>query len=217
MIAQLINALVLGSVLLLFSLGLSLAWGTLDVLNLAHGALFILGGYFGFEIGRSTSLPFVVVLVMAMIGAGIAAVGIEIVAFGPIRSRIRNKRQAELAALVASLGASIVLGQLISNWTNSAIFAPKEKLFNVHRFDLGRFSFTNIDLLIAIAAVVVAVGTSLWVTHSRQGRAVRALAYSPFDRGPDGDQRPAARHHHDVHQRRDGRPGRIPAVVQHLG
>lgn len=179
MIPQLINALVLGSVLLLFSLGLSLAWGTLDVLNLAHGALFVLGGYFAFEFSRSTSFPFAVVLVISLIGTGLAAVAMELVAFGPIRTRIRNKRQAELAALVASLGASIVLGQLIANWTNSAIFAPKEKLFNAHRYDLGQFSFTNIDLMIAIAAVVVAIGLQGWVSRSRQGRAVRALAYSP--------------------------------------
>jgi hypothetical protein len=73
MIAQLINALVLGSILLLFSLGLSLAWGTLDVLNLAHGALFIFGGYLGYRVGQSAALPFAVVILISMVGAGLAA------------------------------------------------------------------------------------------------------------------------------------------------
>jgi len=45
---QLINALVFGSVLTLFSLGLSLAWGTLGVLNLAHGSLFVFAGYLAY-------------------------------------------------------------------------------------------------------------------------------------------------------------------------
>ncbi|MDB5910800.1 MAG: hypothetical protein JWP34_4914 [Massilia sp.] len=179
MIAQLINALVLGSVLLLFSLGLSLAWGTLDVLNLAHGALFIFGGYLGYRIGLSAAWPFPVVIIVAMIGAGLAAVVIEVVAFGPIRSRIVNKRQAELAALVASLGASIVLGQLISNWTQNSIFTPSPKIFETQTYDIAGVRIGNIDIIITVVAIAVAVAVQVWVSRSRHGRAVRALAYAP--------------------------------------
>ncbi|ODU07047.1 MAG: hypothetical protein ABS81_02890 [Pseudonocardia sp. SCN 72-86] len=179
MLQQLVNALVLGSVLLLFSLGLSLAWGTLDVLNLAHGALFIFGGYLGFEMGRSTDLPFAAVLVLSMVGAGLASALMEVVSFGPIRSRITNKRQAELAILVASLGASIVLGRLIGYWTDDAIFSPSPDLLRVERYDLPGFALTNIEIIITVTAVIVAVGLAVWVRRSRQGRAVRALAYSP--------------------------------------
>jgi branched-chain amino acid transport system permease protein len=94
-----------------------------------------------------------------------------------------NKRQAELAALVASLGASIVLGQLVSNWTKNAIFAPSEKIFTTHVYTIGSVHIGDIDIIIAVAAVVVAVATQLWVSHSRQGRAVRALAYAPNTAG----------------------------------
>jgi branched-chain amino acid transport system permease protein len=179
MIAQLINALVLGSVLLLFSLGLSLAWGALDVLNLAHGALFIFGGYLGYRIGESADWPFPLVILVCMAGAGLAAVVIEVVAFGPIRARIASKRQAELAALVASLGASIVLGQLVANWTNNVVFAPSAKLFTVHEYVWGSVRVGNIDIIVTVAAIAVAVAIQLWVSRSRQGRAVRALAYAP--------------------------------------
>ena len=179
MAQQLVNALVLGSVLLLFSLGLSLAWGTLDSLNLAHGALFIFGGYLGFELGQSTSLPFVVVLLLSMVGAGLAAALIEVLSFGPIRTRMKNRRQAELAILVASLGGSIVLGQLIGHWTNHAIFSPSRDLFRVTQFDVFGVGVSNIAILITVVAAVVAVGLQLLVSRSRQGRAVRALAFSP--------------------------------------
>lgn len=179
MIAQLINALVLGGILLLFSLGLSLAWGTLDVLNLAHGALFVLGGYIGFQLGKSTSLPFPVIVLAAMVGSGLVAVLLEVVAFGRIRAKTTNKRQAELAVLVASLGGSIVVGQLVSNWTNNEIFSPSDHVFTSHQHQFGPVRFGDIDVIITVAAIVVAVATQLWVSRSRHGRAVRALAYSP--------------------------------------
>jgi branched-chain amino acid transport system permease protein len=178
-IAQLINALVLGSVLLLFSLGLSLAWGTLDILNLSHGALFVFGGYLGYRVGQIAAWPFPLVVLVSAVGAGLAAVVIELIAFGPIRARMANKRQAELAALVASLGASIVLGQLVATWTQHAIFAPSEKIFSNQVYAWRGLRIGNIDLIIIGVAILTAVAMTWWVAKSRQGRAVRALAYSP--------------------------------------
>jgi branched-chain amino acid transport system permease protein len=179
MLEQLINAVVLGSVLLLFSVGLSLAWGTLDVLNLAHGAIFVLGSYLAYQLGQSTSLPFVPVVVISMCGTGAAAVVVELVAFGPIRSRFASRRQAGLAVLVASLGAATVLEQLISNWTHNEIFVPSQKLFTSKEYQVGSLTISNIDVIIVVAAVVVAVGLQFLVSRTRQGRAVRALAYAP--------------------------------------
>ena len=75
---QLINALVFGSVLTLFSLGLSLAWGTLDVLNLAHGSLFVFAGFLTYELTTHTSIPFVLVLLISMIGAGLVSAAMEL-------------------------------------------------------------------------------------------------------------------------------------------
>src|SRR5438105_1538242 len=57
MAQQALNAVVLGSVYVLFSLGLSLAWGVANVLNLAHSALFVIGALVSFEIGRAVALP----------------------------------------------------------------------------------------------------------------------------------------------------------------
>lgn len=179
MLAQLVNAIVLGSVLLLFSLGLSLAWGTLDVLNLAHGALFILGGYVGYRIGQSAAWPLWIVAIAAMLASGLAAAVLEVIAFGPVRSRFKNRRQAELAVLVASLGGSIVLGQLITNWTNGAIFAPSARIFAAHIYSWGSLRIGDIDIIIMAVAVAAATALHLWVGRSRQGRAVRAMACAP--------------------------------------
>lgn len=176
---QLLNALVLGSILLLFSYGLSLAWGTLDVMNLAHGSLFVVGGYIGFVLGTETDLPFAVVLLAAVLGGGLVAAAMELIAFGRIRMRIRNKRQAELSTLVASLGASMVVNQYISNKTGNSVFSPGDRVFEVKPYDVAGVRITNIEILILVITVLVGIGLSTWIRKSREGRAVRAVAYSP--------------------------------------
>ena len=59
---QVINAVTLGSVFALFALGLSLAWGSLDVLNLAHGGFFVAGAWAAYEITSRVQAPFLVVV-----------------------------------------------------------------------------------------------------------------------------------------------------------
>jgi branched-chain amino acid transport system permease protein len=179
MAQQVLNGLILGSILLLFSLGLSLAWGTLDVLNLAHGSLFILGGYLGYQIGTSTSLPFVVVAILAILGSGLAAAVMELIAFGPIRRRMESRRQAELAVLVASLGASIVLNQTIANRVDNAIFSPPASLLPIHRFEFWGIRVTNVQVTILAVTLVASVVLAVWINRSREGRATRAVACDP--------------------------------------
>jgi branched-chain amino acid transport system permease protein len=174
---QLLNAVVLGSVLTLFTLGLSLAWGTLDVLNLAHGALFVFAGYLAYELTKSTSMSFVPIVLLSMAGAGTAAVVMELVAFRWIRTRFTVKRQAELSMLVASIGASIVLNQYVANKTDNQGFTPGDRLFSVHGYDVLGLKITNIQILIVVLAILIAIALDLWVGRSRQGRAVRAVAY----------------------------------------
>jgi branched-chain amino acid transport system permease protein len=124
-------------------------------------------------------MPFVLVLVIAMIGVGIGSAAMELLAFRHIRTRFRVKRQAELSFLVASIGASTVVETFISNKTDSTAFAPASGAFAVHSYHVGSLNITNIQIVIVIAAVVVGIVLDQWVRRSRQGRAVRALAYDP--------------------------------------
>lgn len=181
MLQQLLNAVVLGSVFLMFSFGLSLAWGTLDVLNLSHGALFALGAFGAYKLGQSTSLPLVAVAMIAIVGCGVVAAAVEVVAFGPIRTRIRNKRQAELGVMVASLGAATIIVQVIANATKNQIFT--QSVVNPVQYHFGSLQLSNVDLTIVVVAIVVAVALQLAITRSRHGRAVRALAVDPITAG----------------------------------
>ena len=63
-------------------------------------------------------------------------------------------------------------GQLVSNWTANQIFVPSAKIFATHEYHWGSVDISNIDIIITVAAIVVAAATHLWVSHTRQGRGV---------------------------------------------
>src|ERR1041384_1154126 len=75
-VSQLFNGLVSGALLALISAGLTIIYGTLGVLNLAHGALFMLGGYAGFVAYQYTG-NFVVAVVVGALFVGIVGITIE--------------------------------------------------------------------------------------------------------------------------------------------
>jgi branched-chain amino acid transport system permease protein len=180
---QLINAIVYGSVLTLFALGLSLAWGTLDVLNLAHGAVFVFAGFLTYELAKHGTFSFVPTLILAMIGAGLVTLALELVAFRHIRTRFVSRRQAELSMLVASIGAATIINQVVSNETNNTSFGPASTLYQVHEHHIGHAGITNIQIIIIVVAVVAAILLDVIVRRTRYGRAIRSVAYDPATAG----------------------------------
>jgi branched-chain amino acid transport system permease protein len=176
---QLVNAIVFGSVLTLFALGLSLAWGTLDVLNLAHGSLFVFAGFLAYEFSSHVHMAFVFLVLSCMIATGLAAAVMELVAFRHVRLRFASKRQAEMSMMVASIGFSTMLDTIVGNQTQDTSFGPAATAYTVSRTTIGSVTITNIDVVIVVVTVIVAVALDQWVRRSRTGRAVRSIAFDP--------------------------------------
>src|SRR5829696_8490066 len=97
MAQQTLNAITLGSIYVLFSLGLSLAWGVANILNLAHSALFVMGALISYEIAQDVALPLVLMLPIAALAGGIGALLLDVLAFTPITKRVKNVAKRELA------------------------------------------------------------------------------------------------------------------------
>ena len=181
MLQQLTNAMVLGSVFLMFSLGLSLAWGTLDVLNLAHGAVFVLGAFTAYEISAASTVHPVLVVLASMIACGLASALLEVVAFGRIRSRTSVRRHAEFGVLVASLGGATMLGHLIETRTHGQLFSQTAVKAEIHK--VGGLVISNIDVVIFVSSLLVAALLHWGITRSKYGRSIRALAADPVTAG----------------------------------
>jgi branched-chain amino acid transport system permease protein len=177
-IQQLLNAIVLGSVYTLFSLGLSLAWGVANILNLAHGALFVAGALVSYEIGQVAAIPLFLMLPIAALAGGAGAVLLDIFAFSPITRRIHNEAKRERGIMLASLGAAAIIVNIANVRTHYTVQRINEKVYGIKTFYFWGLHITNIAIVILVLTVVAAVGLVAWLRRSTHGRAVRAVAFS---------------------------------------
>lgn len=81
---QVLNGLVLGGVYALFALGFTLIFGIHRIMNMAHGAVFMSGAFIGLFMVR-IGLPIWAALPIAMFGAGLISIFVEVIAFKPLR------------------------------------------------------------------------------------------------------------------------------------
>jgi branched-chain amino acid transport system permease protein len=175
---QLINAIVLGSIYCLFALGLSLTWGTLNVLNLAHGAVFMFAGFTCYlvtqHLGWNLPIPLLVLIAMA-VGA-IVELALDLLVFRPVQKRSADAGQAELSMLIASIGAAsipVVIAQKVT--TDSQFTITKHASLSSTHHLFGAV-ITNIEIAIVVVTLTLTVALGIWVSRTRSGRALRALA-----------------------------------------
>ena len=176
---QVVNAFVLGGIYVLFALGLSLTWGTLNVLNLAHGSVFMFAGFTCYYITSRThanlSLP---VLILIGIGVGCAMeLFLDIAIFRPIRRRTKDLRQTEMSMLLASIGAGVIPVAIAESVTHDTSFTLTQNPIPVHLYNVGGVVISSIEIIIVAVALVLTVALALWIQRSRNGRALRALAF----------------------------------------
>lgn len=171
---QLINGLVMGSTYALFALGFTLTFGVLHVLNLAHGAVFMVGALVGLYSITAAALPLPAAFLLAILGGGLASVLVDWVALRPLRRRGAN----EFAAIVSSLGIAQVLmslGQVVSK-TQTMRFPFDTFPIVFHEFLGLRVSLLQIVIVGAVALLVAALLYYLFMTSF--GRQIRAVAIS---------------------------------------
>jgi branched-chain amino acid transport system permease protein len=175
--------LTIGSVYALIALGYSLVYGILELINFAHGDVFMLGGMmtvtlvasFGLgAVGTSdakTLLLIVPMLLMVMAFCGVMNTTIEFIAYRPLRHAPR------LAPLITAIGVSFILQNVGLVWKGPApINIRSDILPQGTIFSLGdaRYSW---DKLIVLVVTVPTLLLLVWlVQKTRQGKAMRAVA-----------------------------------------
>jgi branched-chain amino acid transport system permease protein len=172
---QLINAIVLGAIYCLFAMGLGLTWGTLNVLNLAHGAVFMFSAFTCYLITQRADvhLPIAVVLIVAVVAGALLELGLDLLVFRQIKRRSRTQGEAEMSMLIGSIGASAILVTVAQQLTADTPFTVTAVPVKASVYHLG----SGVYVTIAVVAPVLTAGFALWIQRSRMGRAMRALAY----------------------------------------
>ncbi|WP_432843239.1 branched-chain amino acid ABC transporter permease [Dactylosporangium sp. CA-092794] len=160
----------------MFSLGLTLSWGALDVLNLAHGALMMFSAFTAYVVTQYVALPLWLLFVVGVGTAGVCTLLLDVVVFRHIRARVADKRQAELLTLIAGVGAAGIPVTLAIVYTHDSPFGIGH--LDRSAYHLGDHAqISTVQAVIILAGALLCTALALWVSRSRTGRALRAVAY----------------------------------------
>lgn len=177
-----IVGLVSGSIYGLIALGYTMVYGIIELINFAHGDIFMMGTMVTIVLFRllhvndaqpPTGLALVGTLLLAfivsMIVCAVLGVVIERIAYRPLRNAPR------LAPLISAIGVSLVLEDVGKLWNGlSPIGFPQ--IFPSVQITFGAVQIDAIDGFIIVVALVLMVGLQWLVRSTRLGRAMRAVA-----------------------------------------
>ena len=169
---QLLNGLFLGAVYALFAVGYTLVFGVLDILNLAHAAIFTAAAFAAYSLAiAGVPLPLAFLVAAAM--AGIIGILLDRVAFAPLRAR----NAGTLVPLISSIGVAIIIGAIMRG-----IYGVDERHFTTGGLEtapairLGPVTFTTVELTIFLSAVALMLVLSWVLRATTLGRRIRAVA-----------------------------------------
>jgi branched-chain amino acid transport system permease protein len=162
-----------GGLFALMAIGLSLGWGMLKVINLAHFGMILLGGYLTYSLVTATGLdPLLTVVVTAPILFALGAT---------LQWTFQRFEVSELSSLLVSFGVLIISIQLISNvW--SADFrrlSAEQNPYATGSLAIGPLVFPMPTLIASLTAAALVIGIHLLLQRTFIGRALRAFAEDP--------------------------------------
>ena len=182
---NLLDGLSNGSIWALVAIGYTLVYGIVELINFAHGEVFMIGsfvaaGFFGtVGLTAATGVPGLVVgllltLVVAMLASGLLNVMIERVGYRPLRAA------PKLAPLITAVGFSFILQNVGLLWRGGSqqgivdLIDSQEELFAF----VG-ISVTHGDLLSILVTIPLVLAMATFISRSRLGKAMRATAQDP--------------------------------------
>jgi branched-chain amino acid transport system permease protein len=170
-----INALILAMSYTLFASGMSLAWGTVGILNFAHGATFVFAAFVCYLIVRSDTLPLVALALIGIATGAATSAAAYVAAFGPILRRRKDVETSEMQILAVGIGIATILEAIASHVTESEPFGLLGSSFQTRPLRLYGARITNLEIILVVLAAVVAVALIIWLYRSRVGLALRAI------------------------------------------
>jgi branched-chain amino acid transport system permease protein len=180
---RLVAGLSTGGIYALVAIGYSLVYGVLQLINFAHSEVFMTGVLVGFLVlevlapaGAATQASgagyLLLALVPAMLASGMLAVGIERVAYRPLRRRGAPR----LAYLISAIGMSFFLSYGVQVWRGVNPEGYPTTLRPQILLRVGNVRLFNKDVIVIGAAALMVLALELYIRRTRTGRALRATA-----------------------------------------
>jgi len=165
-----VSGLLAGGIYGLLALGLSLSWGLLRLVNLAHFALALLGAYLTYQLGTAWLVPpwlatLLIVPAFFALGLGLHAV-------------FAYFRVTEFTSLLVTFGVAVILESAIQ-WFWTADYRRYETAYATASLRVGPFFVPTLELLAGLTAAALALVTWAWLRFTYIGKALRACAEDP--------------------------------------
>jgi len=168
-IQQLINGLILGSTYALIALGYTMVYGIIELINFAHGEIYMCGAFVGLILVTVAKIPFIPAFLLAMAAGALVGITVEHLAYRPLRQSSR------LAALISAIGASIFLSNLallIMGAQPYTFPSPIETKVYKNSF----FVISRVEIIVLVSSVLLMIALTFFVQKTKIGKAMRATA-----------------------------------------
>lgn len=178
LLQQLVNGLAWGSIYALIALGYTMVYGILQLINFAHGDVYMIGAMTGFYAvaflgfrGETGVIPFLAVLTISMISCGALGYSIERLVYRPLRKAPR------LSALITAIGISLFL-----EYGGQILFGADPKFYpqlftSSEVIRIGNVSINNLQILIFTVTIIMMLALRFVVMETKVGKAMRAVSF----------------------------------------
>lgn len=166
---QLINGISLGSIYALIALGYTMVYGILRLINFAHGDIFMVGAFIGFFALGYWNLPFILGLIVAMLGAAILGVSIERFAYRPLRNAPR------ISLLITAIGVSFLLENLMVLLVGASPRSFPQSI-SLEIYNIGGLILTNRQIIILLISILLMIFLQFIVMKTKIGKAMRSVS-----------------------------------------
>ncbi|MGG7178717.1 branched-chain amino acid ABC transporter permease [Clostridium paraputrificum] len=167
---QLVNGLALGSVYALLALGYTMVYGIIQLINFAHGEIYMIGAFAGFYTATTLNLPLVPTLLVAMATSALAGIIIEKVAYKPLRNSPR------ITLLITAIGVSLFLQNAMR-----ILAGPDPKpfpdLIKAGAINLGGLQIESKTIFMLIVSALLVILLQFIVYKTKVGKAMRAASF----------------------------------------
>ena len=160
---QLVNGLTLGSAYAVIAIGYTLVFGVLNIVNMAHGGIFMIGAYIGLLLVTEAGMNIFPALAGAMIGGAV------------LGYPLRKHKATHLAPLISTIGVSTFLESVaLMVWGPQTRSFPSA--FGNELMDMGVFKISGIQIISLGTAVVLMVLLTVMLNRTKVGKAIRATS-----------------------------------------
>lgn len=166
---QIVNGISLGSIYALVALGYTMVYGIIKLINFAHGDIYMIGAYVGFAITTYTGLGFIPALLISMAACALLGMGIEKIAYKPLRNSTR------IAVLITAIGVSLFLQYAMMYFVGAEVKSYPNVLSD-ETFFLGNVRINIQQIYIVVISIILMFILQYVVKRTKTGKAMRAVS-----------------------------------------